>query len=49
MTPEHKLLLAISDILRTSYPHLDDLHKAVLDQFTPKTPEAPQSAAGGRR
>ena len=29
MTPEHRLLLAVSDILRGSYPHLNELHEAV--------------------
>lgn len=29
MGPEHKLLLALSDILKPLHPHLDDLHAEV--------------------
>ena len=29
MNPEQRLLLAVSDILRGSYPHLNELHQAV--------------------
>ena len=39
MGPEHKLLLAISHILKPSYPHLDDLHAEVGRNATEQAKE----------
>lgn len=54
-SPEHKLLLALSAVLKPSYPHLEELHADVERsaerhaELAPATimpaPEAPSSTA----
>src|SRR5207302_5104500 len=49
MSHEHRLLLALSSILKVSYPHLDELHAAVEANAARAATEAGWMAAQHQR